>query len=109
MAEKCRQQSWSEYLDKGHENKLFIRFVFTADFHGIEEFAVVYLASVRGGMREVVRYNCSSDEAVHIHRFYRKPAEKAYLNREKCIGTLEEFADNIRENWRGYRSKFLGR
>src|SRR3989344_5185137 len=100
MADEGRQQSWSEYLDRERENKLFVRFVFSSDFREVEEFAVVYLTAVDGKSYEVMRYDCTKYEAVNVHQFFHKQAEKKYLKREKTFETLEEFIADVRKNWR---------
>lgn len=107
MVEKERQQSWSEYLDKKKENKLFVRFVFTPDFKEVEEFAVTYLTTINEKNQEIVRYDCSKEEAVNVHHFFHKPPQKKYLNREKSFETLEDFIEDIRKNWRIYKSRFF--
>lgn len=101
------EQSWSEYLDDSLENKLIVRFVFNEDFSGIAEFAVVYVSLVNGNFREIIRYDCSDDEAVNVHRFFAGPSDKRYLDSEKCFETLERFIDDIKVNWRLYRAKFM--
>ncbi|MFH1256849.1 MAG: hypothetical protein V1494_06185 [Candidatus Diapherotrites archaeon] len=107
MVANDRQQSWSEYLDKEKENKLFVRFVFSPDFKEVEEFAVIYLTTVGDEICEVIRFDCSEREAVNVHQFFHKPPKKIYLKREKCYETLEEFMEDIRKKWAVYRSKFL--
>ncbi len=107
MVEEGRQQSWSEYLDSEKENKLFVRFVFSADFKEVEEFAVIYLTTIDGETFEVIRFDCSKHETLNVHQFFFKRPEKRYLNREKNFTTLQEFIENIRKNWRVYRTKFL--
>lgn len=107
MVEKERQQSWSEYLDKKKENKLFVRFVFTPNFKEVEEFAVIYLTIIDEKNQEVVRYDCSKKEAVNIHQFFHKPPKKRYLNRKKSFETLEEFIEDIKKNWEIYKSRFF--
>lgn len=107
MVERERQQSWSEYLDKEKENKLFIRFVFTPDFKQVEEFAVIYLTLLDEKEEEIIRYDCSRREAVHVHKFFQKPLKKTHLSRDKNFDTLQEFIKDIRENWMIYRAKFF--
>lgn len=108
MAEKNRQQSWSEYLDKEKENKLFVRYVFSPDFLSVEEFAVIYLTVTGEEAKEVVRYDCCREEPVNVHKFFRKPPAKRYLTRDKSFDTVHEFMEDIRKNWRLYRARFFG-
>jgi len=109
LVEKDRQQSWSEFLDKKRENKLFVRFVFSQDFKEVEEFAVIYLIIFEDEEKEVIRYDCSKKEAINVHKFFYKQAKKTYLNKDKSFETLEEFIKDIRENWGIYRSRFFER
>ena len=107
MVESARQQSRSEFLNGEHKNKLFVRFVFSVDFKGIEEFAVIYLLIAEKKTFEVVRFDCSSLEKVHAHYFFlKKRKQKKILHREKSFKTLLELTQNIRKNWRVYRLKF---
>jgi len=106
MVEKERQISFSWYLDDKRENKLFVRFVFTPSGKSLEEFAVSYCTIVDEKPREIVRYDCSARETVHTHQFFRKPAVKRPLNREKSYETMQEFINSIEKNWRQYLVKF---
>jgi len=107
MVERERQQSLSYFLDKGEENKLFIRYVFTQNYSGIEEFAVVYCIIEGKNIYEVVRYDCSKREAVHTHKFFCKKPEKRSLEREASFDTMQYFIELIEKNWREYRLKFM--
>lgn len=103
-----RKLSWSEFLDAEGQNKIFVRIVLDKGLHGVEEFAVIFLSESGGQVHEIVRYDCGRDEAIHIHRFYVRPAEKTYLNREKSFATIDEFMETIRKNWRVCLSRFFG-
>jgi len=102
-----REHSWSEFLDREGQNTLFVKYLFSEDFKGVQEFAVIYLIAISGKINEVVKYDCSEKEATHVHRFYKGKKEKRYLEREKSFETLKEFVQDIRGNWRLYRAKFL--
>ena len=106
MVERERQHSFSRFLDKAEKNKLFVRFVFSPDYARVEEFAVVYLAEIEGEIREVLRYDCSKRETVHVHNFSYKKQEKKFVDKEKSFDTMEEFMEEIEKNWRLYRLKF---
>lgn len=107
MVERERQHSFSRFLDKAEKNKLFVRFVFLPDCTGVEEFAVVYLAEIEGESHEVLRYDCSKKEAVHLHNFFYKKQRKSFIGKEKSFDTIEELVKEIQKNWRVYRLKFL--
>ena len=107
MRKRFRGHSWSEFLNPKSGDMLFVKFVFSEKYGGVEEFIVVYLASVAEKPVEVVKYDCSEKEAVHIHGFVAGKKEKKYIKREKSFETLEEFIGDIRNNWRFYKSRFM--
>ena len=100
-----RKESWNEFLDE--EDVMFTRLVCTEDFKKIEEFAVVYYAIRNDVTYEIIRYDCSKDEEVNVHQFFKKPAVKRYLNKDKSWDTLYEAIMDIRRNWRIYRSEYF--
>ena len=107
MVKSQRQQSWSEYLDSEKRNKLFVRYVFAPDYKSIAEFAVSYLIIENDDTySEILRYDCSEAESVHVHKFFCHPPLKKYLDKEKSFETLMEFADEIRKNWRIFLVQF---
>ncbi len=107
MVEKERQKNYNWFLDNSQENIIFIRFVFTPDGKSLEEFSISYCTFFSDNPTEIVRYDCSKREEVHIHQFYRKPVEKRIINKSKSFETMDELAKKIEKNWRLYRLKFL--
>jgi len=107
VVDKDRQETFSEFLDKEKQNKLFVRLVFTPK-GAIEEFAVIYCAIIDNVPYEVVRYDCSARETIHVHHFFKKKRKrKRHLERERNYDTIEEFMETIKKNWHDYRMKFL--
>src|SRR3989344_940535 len=106
MADRERQQSWSEFLDSKRENILFVRFVFSQDFKSVEEFAVIYVSIMDDKTRQILRYDCSVFEGVHVHQFYKKPLAKKYLKMEKSFDAIEELVRTVREKWAVFLSEF---
>lgn len=100
-----RRQSWNEPLDK--DNILLIRILYSEDFKSIDEFAIVYCAIKDNASHEIIRYDCSKDEAVNVHQFFKRPPVKRYLGREKNWGTIYDLIADIRRNWRIYRSEYF--
>lgn len=107
MVEKERKRDYNWFLDKSQENIIFIRFVFAADGKSLEEFSISYCAFFEEQPTEIIRYDCSKREEVHIHQFYRKPVEKRIVDKSKSFETMDELVKNIQKNWRLYRLKFL--
>ncbi len=101
-----REFTFSEYLDKEQKNKLFVRFVYSEDFSKIDAFVVSQMAIMGEKPTEIIRFDASLKETTNVHRFYRKPPTKNYLNKEKTMDTLEDFIRDIMENWHDYRLKY---
>lgn len=106
MVEKERQLSNSWHLDKEKKNKIFIRFVFSPDGQNIEEFSVSYCLMVGEKPQEIVRYDCSAREKLHIHKFFQKQYEKQIIDKEMTYDTMQELVENIEKNWIQYLTKF---
>jgi len=102
VAEKERQKTFNWFLDKEEQNKLLVRFVYSPDGKSLESFAIIYCALIDGKIRQIVRYDCSEREEVHLHQFFRKPAVKRHLSKEKTFDTMKEFVALIEKNWRQY-------
>lgn len=106
MVEKERQSSSSWYLDKEEKNKIFIRFVFTLDCKNIEEFSISYCIIAEEKLQEIVRYDCSAREKLHVHKFFQKRDEKKIIGKEISYETMQEIVEQIEKNWRQYLIKF---
>lgn len=102
MVEKERTKNFSWFLDKAKENIVFVRFVFMPDGKLLEEFSISYCNIADRRFYEIVRYDCSGRETVHIHQFYLAPAAKRTLDKEKSFGTMAEFTTLIEKNRRQY-------
>jgi len=107
MRREEREHSWSEFLDTEGNNILLVKFLFPKDFSGVEEFTVIYLIAIGEEIKEIVKYDCSEKEAVHVHKLFGGKKEKKHLEKEKSFDTLEEFVQDIRKNWRLYRARYL--
>ena len=101
------EYKFTEYLDKEKENILFVKFVLSKDSEGPEEFVVSQIATIKGQMQEIIRFDCSAKERMNVHRFYTMPPEKQYLDMGINYETLELAKAGIRQNWHVYRMKYF--
>jgi hypothetical protein len=99
MVHKSTIQGWSEFLDDKYEVKLLVTYAFVENREDIEEFAIVLLAIIDEKPVEIVRFDCSSKEAVNVHKFYKKPPEKNYLGKTKSFETMVELIEYVKKNW----------
>jgi hypothetical protein len=105
LVEDSRVVSFSEFLDRGKAHKLYVKFVFSPDFEGVDEFSVCLIKMEFENYCEIIRYDCSRDEHLHAHHFYRKPPVKTTLGEPLSLETLEKCISDIMENWEKYSEK----
>ncbi len=103
------ETSWEEGLDGASENKIFTRLIIDDSGRQILRFSVVYLSIVYGRLAEVLRYDFSEKESLHVHKFYlHKPCDKLYLSDATGFEFIEHCVQSIRANWRKYLLSFGG-
>ncbi|MEK6941486.1 MAG: hypothetical protein AABW85_01355 [archaeon] len=78
----------------------------SSDFKEIESLVVSLISIINGKRVEVIRFDCTKREEMNVHRFYNKPPTKHYLKKEKSYESIEEFMNEIRQKWTGYRLKY---
>jgi hypothetical protein len=103
MDESFREFNY--FLDSKKENQLFIKFEYSADFL-VNAFVIIYLTKVNGVFEEVVKYDYSKRETLHVHYFFKKHSRKEYLGLPPTIDTLFELKIKLTENWQKYLIKF---
>ena len=92
-------------LDASEKNKIYIKYAYSADFLSIDEFVLIYLTSVDGVFKEVVKYDYSQKEPLHVHYYFEKNARKEYLDLLPTIDTIINLHDKICSNWQKYLLK----
>lgn len=107
MVDSSRVVSASYFLDPKKEYKLFLRFVYSEDFSGVDEFAISLVFLELEKYYEIVRCDCARDEALHVHYFYNSPPKKVYLADEVSIDTMKRFALEIENNLEDYAKKYF--
>ena len=105
LVEDSRIISFSEFLDKEKSHKLYVRLVLSEDSKSVDEFAVCLIKIEFDLYCEIVRYDCARDERLHIHRFYKKPPEKAVLSALPEWEAVEKCISDIKNNWQEYSKK----
>ena len=96
---------FSEFLDIERKNSLFIKFTLSEDGKELMEFVVSHLHTIGSKQREIIRFDCSSNERLHAHRFYLKGGQKQHLNIEISYDALDQCKESIRANWHVYLAK----
>ncbi|MFA6269215.1 MAG: hypothetical protein WC652_05335 [archaeon] len=101
------EKQWFElYLDLVEENKLLFTYTFLDDYVGLEEFVIIYLTKVDDKFVEVVKYDFSEKEKLHVHYFYPKNPRKVFLDLEVNVGLLMQLEVELTQNWRKHLLKF---
>jgi hypothetical protein len=95
-------------LDKNGENKVFVKFKLLEN-GGLEEFVVIYFTLVDGVFLEVLKYDFSKNEKLHLHCAYDKKRTKVFLDEEPSLDTLVILKDVILVSWKKHLLKFKER
>jgi len=93
------------FIDYKNENQIFIRFEYNSDF-SMKAFVIVYLTKINEVFKEVVKYDYSQREQLHVHYFFKKHPRKEYLNLPPTIDTLFELKNRLELKWQKYLIKF---
>lgn len=108
------EQQWSEFLDEEDgPDTLFIKYKYSKSKNKVVEFVIVYLTTIDGKKCEVVKYDFSEKESLHIHNYCRKPPTKRFLDQntnassEENFEELFKYAEEIKKNWRMFKVKYL--
>ena len=97
------------FLDPKQENKLFIKFVYLDDFLGLKEFVISYQTLIDEKFVEIVRYDSSLKENLHIHESFPLKTKKLFLGGEPDMELLVKTKDYLVKNWHKYLIKFKER
>lgn len=93
------------FLDLKKENEIYIKFEYSSEF-AVTAFVIIYLTKVNGTFEEVVKYDYSQRERLHVHYFFKKHSRKEYLNLSPTVDTLFDLKIKLTENWQKYLIKF---
>jgi len=99
-------QSLEVDLDGQKENMLLVRFVFSDDGFEIIEFVLIYLTKINEKFVEVVKYDFSQREKVHVHFFYPKNPRKVFLDLSPNIDTIFSLKEELELNWHKHLLRF---
>ena len=105
--DSSRVVSFSKSLDSKKNYHLFVRFIYSEDFSSVDEFSVSLIYLELEKHLEIIRYDCSRDEAVHVHYFHNSPPKKIYLNDSVSLETLWRYVDEVENNWENYAEKYF--
>ncbi len=93
------------FLDGGMENEVYIKFEYSAEFI-VNAFVIIYLTKVNEVFEEVIKYDYSQKETLHVHYYSKKHSRKEYLDFPPTIDTVFELKNNLEANWQKYLIKF---
>ena len=93
------------FLDLEMQNEIYIKFEYSEDFI-VNAFVIIYLTKVNEVFEEVVKYDYSERETIHVHYYYKKHSRKEYLDFPPTIDTLFELKNNLEANWQKFLIKF---
>jgi|GEM_PF-4075472 len=91
-------RQFETFLDFEKKNKLFVKFKYMGNSPELEEFVLIYLTQKEDFFVEVIKYDFSQKEKLHMHH-YKEP-KKIYLNEVPNIETLARLYEFLSANWR---------
>lgn len=100
------EMDWNEPLGGSKEDALFVRVIFVPESRKILVFAIIQAVLIENKYVEIVRFDYSQNENLHVHKFYTKNNEKIYLDYEIDFSLIEMLAEQIRVDWRKNKLKF---
>ena len=101
-----KNQSIEVALDVEKNNKLLINFVYSENYCDIVEFVIIYLTKIEERFVEVVKYDFSRKEKLHVHYFYPKHSRKVFLDAEPNIDFIMGVKDDFVSNWHKHLIRF---
>lgn len=93
-------------LSDDAQNKLLIIFSYSEGYKTFEEFVLVYLTKVGDKYVEVIKYDCSRREPLHVHRYYGRNLDKLFIDLPCSIDSLIELKDKLLLEWHKHLIKF---
>ena len=103
------EYKWKEPLGNLEEDFLFVRFNFIPESGKILVFAIIQTTIIAGEFVEVIRFDYSQNEGLHVHKFYTKNGDKCYLGEVVDFSMIEKLVGQVQENWRKYKLAFLNK
>ena len=97
------------FLDLKQENKLFVKFSYLDDFSGLKEFVISYQTLIGESFVEVIRYDSSLKENLHVHELFHLKSKKVFLGGAPDMDLLIRLKDQLEKNWRKYLLKYKER
>ncbi|MBT4192309.1 MAG: hypothetical protein HOE11_03290 [Candidatus Diapherotrites archaeon] len=96
--------AWNEKLSK--EDVLLIKLIGSYATQKIFDFVVLYYTIESGHHKEIIKFDGSLKEHIHVHKYYLPRKQKQYLDKAFSFATIEEFKLDIEKNWIKYKLKF---
>jgi hypothetical protein len=95
------------FLDSKKENVLFVKFKYKPNSAELEEFVLIYFTMIENKLIEVIKYDFSQREKLHVHLTDGKT--KQFLDEEPNIETLINLKNYLALNWAKFLLKFRER
>ncbi|MDD3159829.1 MAG: hypothetical protein PHQ98_02585 [Candidatus ainarchaeum sp.] len=105
---RLNEASWNFFLDEFKNDLIIIKYFFSLEENKVLEFVIIYASVIDEKLEEIVKYDVSQKEQLHVHYYKYKQFEvKKFLNNEVSFQTMWEIVEYLKENWRILKLKFL--
>ncbi|MDD4082610.1 MAG: hypothetical protein PHD05_04445 [Sphaerochaetaceae bacterium] len=104
---RCEFTEFEFFLDSHEENKIFMRFSTKEDSSEVTDFVLIYFTLIDNVFLEVVKYDFSLREKLHVHYYFSK--RKVYLDEDVNFESMAKFSEHLMYNWQNYLLKFINK
>ena len=105
MFDDCYRE-FEVFLDIAQENKIFVKFFLNPNGVDLEDFVIIYFTKVGEEFMEVVKYDFSQKESLHVHYFYPKNPRKVFLELAPALVTIVVLYDELVSSWHKHLLRF---
>lgn len=93
-------------LDEVQGVELFVDFQLGEKSMIVEEFVIILFCYYENKKIEVIKYDYSQKEGLHVHKNYLQNKQKEYLKNKVDSELIVSIKEGLKENWEKYVNLF---
>jgi len=98
---------WSSFLSNDKSDILTVKYIISPKGDKIIEFVIVYTTTINENPKEVIKYDVSQKEKLHVHYNYLRQPKKIFIEKDLSIETMHELINYIEKNYRKMKLKLM--
>ena len=85
-----------------------VNYSYESDSGKLLDFAIIYLCKHDDKKFEIVRFDCSSREPFHVHKFFSSgKSKKIFIQKDNCFETVEWCIAELKDKWFKYKISYF--